>query len=89
MNIGRLAPADWGSVSCNNGLLTSAGEALEPDSAALLTDDQADHLAGLLTQAAEQAKTLASMLEDAADDADGLAAVLTDDRIDDRLEERS
>jgi len=59
----------------------------EPDPAALLTDDQADHLAGLLSQAAGQAKTLASMLEDAADDADGLAAVLTDDRIDDPNDE--
>ena len=59
----------------------------EPDPAALLTGDQADNLAGLLTQAAEQAKTLASMLEDAADDADGLAAVLTDDRIHDRSDE--
>ena len=29
----------------------------EPDPAALLTDDEADHLAGLLTQAAGQAKT--------------------------------
>ena len=60
----------------------------EPDPAALLTGDQADHLAGLLSQAAGQAKTLASILEDAADEADGLAAVLTDDRTDDRIDDR-
>ena len=58
----------------------------EPDPATLLTGDRADHLAGLLTQAAGQAKTLASILEDAADDADGLAAVLTDDRSDDPID---
>ena len=61
----------------------------EPDPATLLTDDRADHLAALLTQAAGQAKQLASILEDAADDADGLAAVLTDDRTGDRTDEDS
>ena len=61
----------------------------EPDPAALLTGDRADHLAGLLTQAAGQAKQLATILEDAADDADGLAAVLTDDRADDQLDQQT
>jgi hypothetical protein len=51
----------------------------EPDPAALLPDDEATHLAGLLTAAAAQANDLAAVLTEAADQAEGLAAVLTDD----------
>jgi hypothetical protein len=50
----------------------------DPDPAAVLPDDEAEHLAGLLTDAAAQANSLASVLQEAADQADGLAAVLTD-----------
>lgn len=50
----------------------------DPDPAAILPDDEAEHLAGLLTDAAAQANSLASVLQEAADQADGLAAVLTD-----------
>jgi ABC-type transporter Mla subunit MlaD len=52
----------------------------DPDAAALLTDEQADRLAALLTDAAEKANALSDVLTEAADQADGLAAVLTDDR---------
>ena len=51
----------------------------EPNPAALLPDDEATHLAGLLTDAAAQANALAAVLTEAADQADGLAAVLTDE----------
>ena len=51
----------------------------DPDPAALLPDDQAEHLAGLLTDAARQAGDLADVLTDAAEQAEGLAAVLTDE----------
>ncbi len=53
----------------------------EPDPAAMLPDAEAEHLAGLLTDAAAQATGLAAVLQDAADQAEGLAAVLTDERI--------
>ena len=52
----------------------------EPDPAALLPDDQATHLAELLTDAAAQASDVAAVLTEAAEQAEGLAAVLTDDR---------
>jgi hypothetical protein len=45
----------------------------------LLPDDQAEHLAALLTDTAEQANSLASVLIEAAEEAQGLAAVLTDE----------
>jgi hypothetical protein len=51
----------------------------DPDPAALLPDDEAEHLAALLTDTAEQANSLASVLIDAAEQAEGLAAVLTDE----------
>jgi hypothetical protein len=51
----------------------------EPNPAALLPDDEATHLAGLLTAAAAQASGLAAVLTQAADEAEGLAAVLTDE----------
>ena len=54
----------------------------DPDPAALLPDDQAEHLAALLTDTAEQANSLASVLIEAAEQAQGLAAVLTDERRD-------
>jgi|BarGraIncu00222A_1022003.scaffolds.fasta_scaffold22129_1 hypothetical protein len=54
----------------------------EPDPAALLPDDQAEQLAGLLSDAAAQANNLAAALADAAEQADGLAAVLTDEHPD-------
>lgn len=53
----------------------------EPDPVALLPDDEATHLAGLLTDAAAQANDLAAVLTEAANQADGLAAVLTDDKL--------
>ena len=53
----------------------------EPNPAALLPDDEATHLAELLTGAAAQAKSLAAVLTDAADQADGLAAVLSDEHL--------
>ena len=52
----------------------------EPDPAALLPDADAEHLAGLLADAAAQATGLAAVLQDAADQAEGLAAVLTDEQ---------
>ncbi len=61
----------------------AALEVDDPDPAALLPDDQAERLAGLLTEAAHQAGGLAAVLQDAADQAEGLAAVLTDDRLTD------
>lgn len=51
----------------------------DPDPAAMLPDAEAEHLAGLLTDAAAQATSLAAVLQDAADQAEGLAAVLTDE----------
>ena len=51
----------------------------DPDPATALPDDQAEHLAELLTDAAAQANSLATVLMEAADQADGLAAVLTDE----------
>ena len=51
----------------------------EPNPAALLPDDEATHLAELLTAAAAQASGLAAVLTEAAEEADGLAAVLTDE----------
>lgn len=51
----------------------------EPDPSALLPDDEAEHLAELLTDTAAQANRLAAVLTEAADQAEGLAAVLTDD----------
>ena len=54
----------------------------DPDPATLLPDDQADHLAALLTDAADQANSLASVLIEAAEQAEGLAAVLTDEHRD-------
>jgi hypothetical protein len=54
----------------------------DPDPAALLSDEQADHLAALLTDAAEQANALSLVLTEAAEQADGLAAVLTDEHQD-------
>jgi len=51
----------------------------DPDPAATLPDDEAEHLAALLTDTAEQANSLASVLIDAAEQAEGLAAVLTDE----------
>jgi len=51
----------------------------DPDPATLLPDDQAEQLAGLLTDAAEQASSLAAVLTDAAEQAEGLALVLTDE----------
>ena len=53
----------------------------EPDPSALLPDDEATHLAELLTDAAAQANRLAAVLTAAADQADGLAAVLTDEHL--------
>jgi hypothetical protein len=50
----------------------------EPDATALLTDQEAQRLGTLLTDAADQANTLATVLADAADEAGGLAAVLAD-----------
>lgn len=58
----------------------------EPDPPAMLPDEDAARLAGLLTDAAAQANDLAAVLQDAADQADGLAAVLTDDRCDDSFD---
>jgi hypothetical protein len=55
----------------------------DPDPAAMLPDAEAEHLAGLLTDAATQATSLAAVLQDAADQAEGLAAVLTDDHLTD------
>jgi hypothetical protein len=57
----------------------SALQVDEPDPSALLPDDEATHLAELLTDAAAQANRLAAVLTAAADEADGLAAVLTDE----------
>lgn len=51
----------------------------EPDPSALLPDEEAAHLAALLTAAADQANELAAVLTEAADQADGLAAILTDE----------
>ncbi len=51
----------------------------DPDPAAMLPDADAEHLAGLLTDAAAQATSLVAVLQDAADQAEGLAAVLTDE----------
>ncbi len=53
----------------------------DPDPAAMLPDEDAARLAGLLTDAAAQANSLAAVLQDAADQADGLAAVLTDEHV--------
>jgi hypothetical protein len=53
----------------------------EPDPGAPLSDDEATHLAGLLTDAAAQASGLAAVLTEAADQADGLAGVLTDEHL--------
>jgi len=53
----------------------------EPDPSALLPDEEATHLAELLTDAAAQANRLAAVLTEAADQADGLAAVLTDEHL--------
>jgi len=50
----------------------------EPDATALLTDQEAQRLGSLLTNAADQANALATVLANAADEADGLAAVLVD-----------
>jgi hypothetical protein len=50
----------------------------EPDATALLTDQEAQRLGSLLTDAADQANALATVLANAADEADGLAAVLVD-----------
>ena len=52
----------------------------EPDATALLTDQEAQRLGTLLTDAADQANALATVLANAADEAGGLAAVLVDDR---------
>ena len=51
----------------------------EPNPAGLLPDEEATHLAELLTAAADQAGGLAAVLTEAADEAEGLAAVLTDE----------
>ena len=51
----------------------------EPDPDALLPDDEATHLAELLTAAADQANDLAAVLTEAAEEASGLAAVLTNE----------
>ncbi len=63
----------------------------EPDATALLTDQEAQRLGSLLTDAADQANELATVLANAADEADGLAAVLVDgveDRVPDEYPDR-
>lgn len=55
----------------------------EPDAAAMLPDEDAARLAGLLSDAAAQAGDLAAVLQDAAEQAEGMAAVLTDEHSDD------
>jgi hypothetical protein len=59
----------------------------EPDATALLTDQEAQRLGSLLTDAADQANALATVLANAADEADGLAAVLVDGVEDDAPDE--
>lgn len=63
--------------------VTDSGALLvdDPDPAALLADEQAQRLAGILTDTAGRASDLAAVLTDAAEQADGLAAVLTDDHL--------